>query len=442
MVDEGEENQENEGEKRGSQSSASESKAKGNNDRRAKLEEYLKEKKKLTEAKRTGSKPVFKPGGGAYKDVSREGRGAATSPFGNTTLASTRNITGGMRRGPSSMNLSRAPSSLNLMKSSMTNLSRVASSANLTKMGTPGNRSVMGKKPLLKSAALTKKTEARKPVEVEKQGLRRSARSKKAPEVLAGPGGSTRAKKKEMPAIEVQPSSASSASTSSSASSSQHTISAQPIAGPSFAPEGFAFSLNLKPPTSNGISTPKDGDTIVPRDFGFSSVHSASARNDVEEEEEHMEDEVFREEDEDQLEEEVVKQDQTEEDIDMEIKRSVRKNKAAKRMEKVLFPGANTLSVDSQDSNLSAADEISFKPTVASSLTPIGRRSSRRKSLLEVPPASQEKPSEEAAETKTPRGRRRSRRVSGVQPDPSLTEEQLARTPARRAKERSLSCDR
>ena len=155
-----------------------------------------------------------------------------------------------------------------------------------------------------------------------------------------------------------------------------------------------------------------------------------------------MEDEVFREEDEDQLDDE-AEQDKTEEIVDMEIKRSVRKNKAAKRMEKVLFPGANTVSVDSQDSNLSASEEISFKPTVASSLTPIGRRSSRRKSLLEVTPASQEKlAGEEVAESKTPRGRRRSRRVSGVQPDPSLTKDELARTPARRAKERSLSCDR
>merc|ERR550519_151858 len=101
------------------------------------------------------------------------------------------------------------------------------------------------------------------------------------------------------------------------------------------------------------------------------------------------------------------------------------------------------MSVDSQDSNLSASEEITFKPTVATSLTPIGRRSSRRKSLVEeAPPASQEKLNEEAAETKTPRGRRRSRRVSGVQPDPSLTRDELARTPARRAKERSLSCDR
>ena len=165
----------------------------------------------------------------------------------------------------------------------------------------------------------------------------------------------------------------------------------------------------------------------------------------MEEKEEQMEDEVFREEDEDQLDDDEVEQDKTEEVIDMEIKRSVRKNKAAKRMEKVLFPGVNTVSVDSQDSNLSATEEISFKPTVASSLTPIGLRSSRRKSLLqeeEAAPASQEKAGEEAAESKTPRGRRRSRRVSGVQPDPSLTRDEQARTPARRAKERSLSCDR
>ena len=441
--DDGEGNEENQGEERGSQSSASESKTTGKNDRRAKLEEYLKEKKKLAAVKRTGAKPVFKPGGGAYKDVGKAGRGGATSPFGNTTLASTRNTIGGLRRGPSSMNLSRAPSSMNLTKVSSTNLSRVASRANLAKLGTPSNISVQGKKPLLNSAALKKKPDTRKPAEEEKPGVRRSARSKKAPEVLAGPGGSTRAKKKTLPAIEVQPSSASSASSSSSTSSSERTTrNLPPPAATSFAPGDFKFSLNIKPQTSeaaNGVSTPKDGEPFVSRDFCLSSVLSSARPEVVGEEEEHMEDEVFREEDEDQLDDEM---NQTEEDIDREIKRSVRKNKAAKRMEKVLFPGVNTMSVDSQDSNLSASEEISFKPTVTSSLTPIGKMSSRRKSLLEVPPASQEKFDEEATETKTPRGRRRSRRVSGVQPDPSLTKDELARTPARRAKERSLSCDR
>lgn len=320
-------------------------------DRRAKLDEYLKEKKKLAEKKRTGAKPVFRPGGGAYKDVGKAGRGGATSPFGNTTLASTRNTIGGLRRGPSSMNLSRAPSSMNLTKVSSTNLSRVASRANLAKLGTPSNRSVQGKKPLLNSAALKKKPDTRKPAEEEKPGVRRSARSKKAPEVLAGPGGSTRAKK-ALPAIEVQPTPAYSSSSSSSASSSQHTIPNQPTAGSSFAPGDFKFSLNIKPQTpeaANGVSTPKDGEPFVSRDFCLSSVLSSARPEVVGEEEEHMEDEVFREEDEDQLDDEM---NQTEEDIDREIKRSVRKNKAAKRMEKVLFPGVNTMSVDSQDSNL------------------------------------------------------------------------------------------
>ena len=445
-VEEGEEvNEENEENQEKRESADSKTNVKGN-DRRAKLEEYLREKKKLAEKKRTGAKPVFRPGGGAYKDAGKVGRGGATSPFGNSTLSSTRNTIGGLRRGPSSMNLSRAPSSMNLTKSSATNLSRVSSRANLTKIGTPSNRSVMGKRPLLKPASLKKNAEARKPAaEEDKPGVRRSARSRKAPEVLAGPGGSTRAKKNALPAKEVQPSSAS--SSSSSSSSSNHTIPNQPVAAaPSFAPGDFKFSLNIKPQTpgaSDGASTPKDGEPTMPRDFSFSVASSINARPEVvvEEEEEHMEDEVFREEDED---EETKQQDQTEEEIDQEIKRSVRKNRASKRMEKVLFPGMTTMSVDSQDSNLSATDEISFKPNVASSLTPIGIRSSRRKSLLEVPPDDQERQADEetTSETKTQRGRRRSRRVSGVQPDPSLSKDELARTPARRAKERSLSCDR
>jgi len=41
-----------------------------------------------------------------------------------------------------------------------------------------------------------------------------------------------------------------------------------------------------------------------------------------------------------------------------------------------------------------------------------------------------------------PRGRRRSRRISGVQPDPTLSQEDLCVTPAKRAKDRSASRDR
>ena len=67
----------------------------------------------------------------------------------------------------------------------------------------------------------------------------------------------------------------------------------------------------------------------------MSSVLSNNAKN--QEGEANLEDEVFREEDEDEMEEE-MKQDNTEEEIDMEIMKSARKNKMAKRMEKVLFP--------------------------------------------------------------------------------------------------------
>ena len=40
------------------------------------------------------------------------------------------------------------------------------------------------------------------------------------------------------------------------------------------------------------------------------------------------------------------------------------------------------------------------------------------------------------------RGRRRSRRISGVQPDPTLSQEDLCMTPAKRAKDRPASRDR
>ena len=464
MMEEGEEeNEENQGGNKAGQAVAEEFKAGKNGiDRRAKLEEWRLEKKKLEEAKRKVAKPVFKPGGGVYKDAGKISRGGATSPFGNTTLTTTRNITGTLKRAPSAMNLSRAPSSLNLYKSSAANLSRVSSRANLNKIGTPNNKAVLGKKPLLNSAAQTKKLDANKKVvaaEKTVEGtLRRSARSRKAPEVLAGPGGSTRAKRREEGGG--QASSASSKSSGSSTSSMSQESAPVPApkkqvsAGPSFAPEGFAFSLNIQPPrndnVANDVSTPKEGEIMKPREFGFSSIQSTGAINEVEEETP-MEDEVFREEDEDEVEENENKQDQTEEEIEKEIKRSVRKNKAAKRLEKVLFPGYNPVSVDSQDSNMSN-DEISFKPTEAK-LTPIGRRGNKKASLLEVPRRSPEnldeaaavetKVDEQAEESKTPaRGRRRSRRPSGVQPDPTLSKDELARTPAKRVKDRSLSCDR
>ena len=464
MMEEGEEeNEENqEGQNMTGQAVAENSKAaKGGIDRRTKLEEWRLQKKKLEEDKRKKAKPVFKPGGGAYKDAGKIGRGGATSPFGNSTLTTTRNITGTLKRVPSAMNLSRAPSSLNLYKSSTMNLSRVSSRANLNKIGTPNNKAVTGKKALLNSAVQNKKLDVNKKVvaaEKTVEGtLRRSSRSRKAPEVLAGPGGSTRAKRREEGGGQASSASSKSSESSTSSISQESALvpatTKQASAGPSFAPEGFAFSLNIQPPQSDDVvkdvSTPKEGDIMKPRDFGFSSIQSTDAINEVEEETP-MEDEVFREEDEDEMEESENKQDQTEEEIEKEIKRSVRKNKAAKRLEKVLFPGYNPVSVDSQDSNMSN-DEISFKPTEAK-LTPIGRRGNKKASLLEVPRASPENKDkepametevDEQAETKTPaRGRRRSRRPSGVQPDPTLSKDELARTPARRAKDRSLSCDR
>merc|ERR1719290_66094 len=181
-----EENEENqEGQNMTGQAVAENSKAaKGGIDRRTKLEEWRLQKKKLEEDKRKKAKPVFKPGGGAYKDAGKIGRGGATSPFGNSTLTTTRNITGTLKRVPSAMNLSRAPSSLNLYKSSTMNLSRVSSRANLNKIGTPNNKAVTGKKALLNSAVQNKKLDVNKKVvaaEKTVEGtLRRSSRSRKA----------------------------------------------------------------------------------------------------------------------------------------------------------------------------------------------------------------------------------------------------------------------
>merc|ERR1719300_2112780 len=57
-------------------------------------------------------------------------------------------------------------------------------------------------------------------------------------------------------------------------------------------------------------------------------------------------------------------------------------------------------------------------------------------------PYAESKPINQTTPKQAPLPRRRSRRISGVQPDPSLTPAQLSLTPARRAKERSVSRDR
>ena len=57
-------------------------------------------------------------------------------------------------------------------------------------------------------------------------------------------------------------------------------------------------------------------------------------------------------------------------------------------------------------------------------------------------PYAESKPINQTTPEQAPLPRRRSRRISGVQPDPSLTPAQLSLTPARRAKERSVSRDR
>ena len=57
-------------------------------------------------------------------------------------------------------------------------------------------------------------------------------------------------------------------------------------------------------------------------------------------------------------------------------------------------------------------------------------------------PYAESKPINQTTPEEAPLPRRRSRRISGVQPDPSLTPAQLSLTPARRAKERSVSRDR
>merc|ERR1719410_423164 len=60
--------------------------------------------------------------------------------------------------------------------------------------------------------------------------------------------------------------------------------------------------------------------------------------------------------------------------------------------------------------------------------------------VMEKSPAASVDP--KTPEKEQPTTRRRSRRMSGVAPDPTLTPAQLRLTPAKRAKERSVSRDR
>ena len=201
------------------------------NDRREKLEEFKKQKRLLEEAKREDAKPVFRPGGGKVQGVGN------ISPFGNSTLSTTRMCSGTTRRGASSTNLTRGTSSTNLARS---NLSRVASRSDLATLGT---RKARGAKEETKAAAReeTKKSE--------ETGVRRSSRARKAPQVLAGPGGSTRAnqKKAKAPLIEVQPARSSASSQSSAQSSSTSSTSSRRA---SFAPENTQFVFTTGSPPS------------------------------------------------------------------------------------------------------------------------------------------------------------------------------------------------
>ena len=62
--------------------------------------------------------------------------------------------------------------------------------------------------------------------------------------------------------------------------------------------------------------------------------------------------------------------------------------------------------------------------------------------MLEADTSLSPEPVLEISQQPQSRGRRRSRRISGLQPDPTLTQEDLCLTPAKRAKDRSASRDR
>lgn len=269
------------------------------NDRREKLEEFVKQKRLLEEAKRKGAKPVFRPGGG--KVQGQQGGLGNTSPFGNSTLSTTRMCSGTMRRGASSTNLTRGLSTTNLARgtsstnlargTSTTNLARGLSTTNLAKsnlsrvasrsdLATLGTKKARGGKEDTKAAAREeiKKPEESKPEE--ETGVRRSSRARKAPQVLAGPGGSTRANqgKAKVPLIEVQPARSSPSSQSSTSSTSSQRA--------SFAPENTQFVFTLAP-TGQAASTPKDG-RAFPRPAALSAVSEVAGAEAA------MEDEVFK----------------------------------------------------------------------------------------------------------------------------------------------------
>eukprot|EP00092_Neocalanus_flemingeri_P025251 GFUD01027383.1.p1 GENE.GFUD01027383.1~~GFUD01027383.1.p1 ORF type:complete len:1157 (+),score=383.85 GFUD01027383.1:69-3539(+) len=86
--------------------------------------------------------------------------------------------------------------------------------------------------------------------------------------------------------------------------------------------------------------------------------------------------------------------------------------------------------------------ESPLKPEDETVKSPINEEKEGFPEKEKSPVQTEQAPLPVTPEPVVPRGRRRSRRMSGVQPDPSLTQEELCLSPAKRAKDRSASRDR
>ena len=149
------------------------------------------------------------------------------------------------------------------------------------------------------------------------------------------------------------------------------------------------------------MTPPQDG-RAFPRPAALSAVSEVAGAEAA------MEDEVFKEEDEEGLDktEEEMNKTEEEDSVNEEIRKSVMKNKMAKKMQKILFPEMKTDSVDSLESS---AGEIVLNISKKVEDAEVEKEETAGKEEEK-----EERNMEEEEEAmKTPRGRRRSRRVSG-----------------------------
>jgi len=230
-----------------------------------------------------------------------------------------------------------------------------------------------------------------------------------------------KAKSKAIPAVAIQP--------PSSGSSASSTGSTGSITAKSFAPKNFKFSMDLAASTpletGNPVQVSSPSLAAIPKLRNFSENSEMSS------------DDVFVQE--------------KEETIIPKTRRSIRSSTNSSANHDVEHNSANTGTEPSSSANestaLAAATNESTEPTPEKPNTSekeVAIADPTKKSGEKLELANPETSESDGTNLSPPRGRgrTRSRRFSGIQPDPTIPQEELAKTPARRVKERSASATR